>query len=234
MVSNELVEQTHTRLCELAEWEHTLRLLLSTIRGLSAAPMTLAPSASQAQDASPIERAIDRANTHIVILSQLQQLGVEWSWRGNNVDGPVTRWMLTKFEWAHSSGLVNGWAISVIEKTHNAALAGAKHYMNRICPRHPETATLLEQRSDGSGFCHECGQVASIDDIDAQALAQLVDANPLVELSVAAELLAIPRKTIRQWARRKAIEATATLEVYLGEVYDYAREHSCEYLRVAL
>ncbi|MGV9181825.1 hypothetical protein [Arcanobacterium canis] len=208
---------TRSHLSDLIAWEATLPETIASIMGISGNPVTLAPVARK-DAASPVEAVFPKRDKHLEWLGRLQEQATEWGWRPT--DGPACIFLAARLEWASHHFPMRD-TLDLIEAAHRA-VARTTHRLNSWCPRHPQTATVLILTSAGNAHCPECGQTATIDEIEHQRLQALVDANPAIPIPLAAALLNIHPRDIRQWARRGRLEMQGPL-VFLGDAFDLAK-----------
>lgn len=211
------------QLADLIAWREDLPERMQTTLGLRGVPAELAPAAHATR--SPVETALVRAELLASIGESLEELAYEWGFDPASVGGDrrlaALLYLRRRLEWA-SHHFPMQEPLRLIHAAHAATIDHRPSGHNRICPAHPETMTLLVESPSGDLYCTECARNLTLAEVDALGLLHLVNANPVVPIRLAAEMLDLEPATIRQWVRRGHLEGIAGM-VYLGEVYDCAR-----------
>ncbi|WP_058120561.1 hypothetical protein [Actinobaculum massiliense] len=192
------------QLADLAVWRAELGARVEGLLGLSGGTLELAPVSHPG--ASPVEDALIRVEGEREVLARLEELASEWAWRGEDLDGCPCRFMAARLAWAARHFPLER-PLQTIETAWNTVARPPAQKVNRVCPAHPQTMTLLHA-APGGYYCPECDLVRSEEETRGLAYLRILSANPALPVALAAELTGTPAATIRKWISRGHVTCT--------------------------
>ena len=215
--------QLHTLLEDLAQWENEIPAHYLTTISLHAINYQLAPANAKNPQASPVTQALEQQQQITDTLELIRTAAADHGYQPDQHGSP-SLYLLSQLHNARHYPL---WqlrqTLQTITKAHQQATTTTSHQINRICPHHPETLTLLQAAPNNKHYCPHCHASMTSQELDATTLTALLEANPLVPIPLAARLLNIEPKTIRQWTRRDRIDSNNG-QVWLTETWQQKQD----------
>lgn len=209
------IEAARRELAEIHLWHKTLDQQHTALADVSGGALDFAPGGAASD--SPVESVIERREEDLEMIKELETIAATWTWRGTELDGDPVLFMISRLNWA-AVYLPISEDLYRINQIHQRTATHIPARLNRICPDHPESMTLLAETTGEKFYCAKCKKTWLVQQLDGAALAKIIEANPKVTVPLAGELLNIPPATIRQWYARGYIDISNRV-VGIGDVF---------------
>lgn len=189
-----------TRLQDLITWWPHLEDHLATLAGITGHGIDLA--GIHTVGTSPVETAVLQTIPAQTLIEELEDLASEWTWRGENLDGPALQFLHARLPWAATRYPLHD-ATQLIIRAHAtvARLTGhAPRPTGRTCPACGENQLML--LDNGLLRCDTCQLDRHPDEIQALTTWRITTSTETAPLPIVAKHLGIKPTRIRKWIQR--------------------------------